>query len=225
MQTPFLRRKPQQSRGRRRIERILDAADALFVEVGFEAATTNAIAARAETSIGSLYQFFPNKDAILNALAERHLANMRAVNAGLLNAEVAAMPFPEGLHRAIDTLAAYHAANPGFRLLFCGAMTTGQLARSADELHREVAQLAEGVLLACLPRLDPARVGLVATVVVHGVRAMMTLASTCDPARRPEILAEAKTLLGRYLEPWAAARIGTSDATPAIEGDRVAGRA
>ena len=146
MQSRSLRREPQQLRGQRRIEQILDAADALFVEVGFEAATTNAIAARAETSIGSLYQFFPNKDAILNALAERHLANMRAVNARLLTEEVAGLPFPEGLYLAIDTLAEYHAANPGFRLLFCGAMTTGQLARSADELHREIAQGAEGVL-------------------------------------------------------------------------------
>jgi AcrR family transcriptional regulator len=204
VQSPSLRREPQQLRGQRRIEQILDAADSLFVEVGFEAATTNAIAARAETSIGSLYQFFPNKDAILNALAERHLANMRAVNARLLTEEVAGLPFPEGLHLAIDTLADYHAANPGFRLLFCGAMTTGQLARSADELHREIAQGAEGVLLSCLPGLEPSRAGLVATVVVDAVRAMMGLASTCDPSLRSEVLVEAKSLLERYLEPWAA---------------------
>jgi AcrR family transcriptional regulator len=198
-----LRREPQQLRGQRRIEQILDAADALFVEIGFEAATTNAIAARAETSIGSLYQFFPNKDAILNALAERHLANMRAFNARLLTEEVAGLPFPEGLYLAIDTLAEYHAANPGFGLLFCGAMTTGQLARSADELHREIAQGAEGVLMACLPGLDPSRAGLVSTVVVDTVRAMMGLAARCDPSLRSEVLVEAKALLQRYLEPWA----------------------
>jgi AcrR family transcriptional regulator len=181
----------------------LEAADALFVEVGFEAATTNAIAARLGIAIGSLYQYFRNKDAILDALAERHLRKMRAVNALLLSPEIAALPFPEGLHRVIDTLADYHAANPGFRLLFCGTMTTGQLARSADELHKEIVQGAEGVLLSCLPRLEPARAGLVATICVDVVRSLMLTASNCDPELRPAILVEAKAVLRRYLEPWA----------------------
>ncbi|WP_435006580.1 TetR family transcriptional regulator [Tundrisphaera lichenicola] len=202
MHSLSLRREPQQLRGLRRIEQILDAADSLFVEIGFDAATTNAIAVRAETSIGSLYQFFPNKDAILKALAERHLAKMRAVNTALLSPEVAAMPFPQGLHLAIDTLADYHAANPGFRLLFCGAMTTGQLARSADDLHEEVAQGAAGVLRTSLPGLEPNQAKLVAKVVVETVRAMMGLAATCDPSLRPEVLDQAKTLLVRYLQPW-----------------------
>ena len=64
-----LRREPRQERGRRRIEGILEAAARVFAEVGYEAATTNAIAREARTSIGSLYQFFPNKGAVLEALA------------------------------------------------------------------------------------------------------------------------------------------------------------
>jgi AcrR family transcriptional regulator len=198
-----LSREPKQRRGQERIEQILVAADALFVEVGFEAATTNAIAARLGISIGSLYQYFRNKDAILDALAERHLANMRAVNARLLSPEIATLPFPEGLHRVIDTLAEYHANNPGFRLLFCGAMTTGQLARSADDLHKEIAQGAESVLLSCLPRLDPSKVGLVATICVDVVRSLMLTACNYDPELRPAVLDEAKAVLRRYLEPWA----------------------
>src|SRR6185369_14096948 len=67
-----LRRAPQQARGQRRVSKILDAADQIFAETGYEEATTNAIAIRANTSIGSLYQFFPNKHAILNALANRY---------------------------------------------------------------------------------------------------------------------------------------------------------
>ena len=65
---PILRRVPQQPRGQRRIEAILDAAEQLFAEIGYDATTTNAIAARAHTAIGSLYQFFPNKEAITAAL-------------------------------------------------------------------------------------------------------------------------------------------------------------
>jgi AcrR family transcriptional regulator len=62
------RRAPKQLRSRRTVARILHAAARVFAEDGFEAATTNRVAERAEVSVGSLYQFFPNKAALLLAL-------------------------------------------------------------------------------------------------------------------------------------------------------------
>ncbi|HEY0947216.1 MAG TPA: TetR/AcrR family transcriptional regulator [Opitutaceae bacterium] len=80
------RKKPSQSRSQATVDVILDAAARIFVETGFDAATTNAIAERAGVSIGSLYQYFPNKLALLAALKERHVivlvAGMRAACAG-----------------------------------------------------------------------------------------------------------------------------------------------
>ena len=58
-----MRRTPKQKRGQQRVEQILDAAARLIVAEGYENVSTNAIAKEANTSIGSLYQFFPNKDA------------------------------------------------------------------------------------------------------------------------------------------------------------------
>jgi AcrR family transcriptional regulator len=72
--SPAYRRQPKQLRGQRRVEQILREAEAVFAEVGFENATTNAIAERAGISIGSLYQFFSSKESILEAMAERYLA-------------------------------------------------------------------------------------------------------------------------------------------------------
>src|SRR5690349_6018398 len=77
--TAALRHEPKQARGQRKVEHILRCAEALFAEVGFEAATTNAIAARAGVSIGSLYQFFSSKDAVLSAMADRYLVHTKAV--------------------------------------------------------------------------------------------------------------------------------------------------
>ena len=62
----------RQERGLRRIEQILDAATEVFADVGYERATTNAIAARAGISPGSLYQYFADKTAIATALWERY---------------------------------------------------------------------------------------------------------------------------------------------------------
>jgi AcrR family transcriptional regulator len=61
-------RRPQRQRGHQRVASLLDAAAACFVEKGYDAATMTEIAARAGASIGSLYQFFPTKEALAQAL-------------------------------------------------------------------------------------------------------------------------------------------------------------
>ncbi|HSP28463.1 MAG TPA: TetR/AcrR family transcriptional regulator [Ilumatobacteraceae bacterium] len=68
------RKRPRQSRSTDTVERILAAAARIFDERGYRSTTTNHVAAEAGVSIGSLYQYFPNKDALLVALAEQHLA-------------------------------------------------------------------------------------------------------------------------------------------------------
>ncbi|GGU15373.1 TetR/AcrR family transcriptional regulator [Lentzea flava] len=67
------RRKPRQVRAELTRERILTAAAHVFAEHGYAAGTTNRIAERARISIGSLYQYFPNKDAILAELLVQHI--------------------------------------------------------------------------------------------------------------------------------------------------------
>ena len=67
------RKQPRQRRSAETVARILDAAARIFDERGYRATTTNHVAERAGVSIGSLYQYFPNKDALLVALAEHHI--------------------------------------------------------------------------------------------------------------------------------------------------------
>ena len=64
-------RAPQRRRGQLRVAALLEAAAAIFAEKGFDAATMTEIAARAKAPIGSLYQFFPSKEALADALLER----------------------------------------------------------------------------------------------------------------------------------------------------------
>jgi AcrR family transcriptional regulator len=68
------RKAPSQQRSARTVDRIVEAAVRVFDDVGYGAATTNEIALEARVSIGSLYQYFPNKDALLVEIARRHLA-------------------------------------------------------------------------------------------------------------------------------------------------------
>jgi len=92
------RRKPRQVRAELTRERILAAAAHVFAEHGYAAGTTNRIAERARISIGSLYQYFPNKDAILAKLLVRHIdrgtwtqADQLDLSVGSLEATVRAM--------------------------------------------------------------------------------------------------------------------------------------
>ena len=80
------RKQPKQQRSAETRQRILDAAARVFAEFGYRGGTTNRIAEAANISIGSLYQYFPNKDAILTALTDAHID----AGAALLTARAAA---------------------------------------------------------------------------------------------------------------------------------------
>lgn len=71
------RKRPVQDRSRETVGYVLEAAAHLFGELGYEQTTTNHVARKAGVSIGSVYQYFPNKQALLLALAERHLEEAR----------------------------------------------------------------------------------------------------------------------------------------------------
>ncbi|MBB3052166.1 AcrR family transcriptional regulator [Prauserella isguenensis] len=110
MDTP--RKRPRQQRSRFTVDAVLEAAARVFQREGM-AATTNRIAERAGFSIGTLYQYFPNKVALLSALAERHIedaaAALRATFAELDDSR----PGWEDTVRALAaTLAALHADRP-----------------------------------------------------------------------------------------------------------------
>lgn len=78
-------RMPSQTRGRERIDAILDAAAGLIVEKGMAGITMHALAARAQTSIGSLYHFFRDREAVIDALFERHTIAIRDIHEQLCN--------------------------------------------------------------------------------------------------------------------------------------------
>jgi AcrR family transcriptional regulator len=73
------RRQPTQKRGKERLRKILLAAAEVFLEVGYSATTTQQIADRADTAIGSIYQFFPDKLAIFHALEEEHYQKIEGI--------------------------------------------------------------------------------------------------------------------------------------------------
>lgn len=77
MKPPPTRKSPRQTRSRETVEVLLTAAARILTTEGFEALTTNRVATVAGVSVGSLYQYFPNKEALVRALSERHTHGVR----------------------------------------------------------------------------------------------------------------------------------------------------
>jgi AcrR family transcriptional regulator len=137
-----MRRRPRQARSQQRVEHLLNTAAQLFDEMGYEAVTTNAIAARAGISIGSLYQFFPNKQAVVDALVERYLREMAVV----FTFE-AAQPLRTTIDQMIDKLALFTASHAGFQTLFVEADV-------AHHIHAAIVSSVDTLLAAHVPMLD-----------------------------------------------------------------------
>ncbi|WP_236541566.1 TetR/AcrR family transcriptional regulator [Spiractinospora alimapuensis] len=140
------RKRPRQQRSRETVEWILEAAEQLFVRDGYLGVTTNRVAERAGVSIGSLYQYFPNKDALLLELADRHATAMVTALRETIRAAGARHGEVEGVVRdVVGTVAEWHAKEPDLHRLFVAQAerTPALLARVREVEHEVAAVLAE----------------------------------------------------------------------------------
>ncbi|HJL18791.1 MAG TPA: TetR/AcrR family transcriptional regulator [Sandaracinaceae bacterium LLY-WYZ-13_1] len=200
--TARLRKKPVQARSRRRFEAMLDAAAELFAREGLEGTTMDAIASRAGTSIGSLYQYFPDKEALFFALAERVLERSRAVFDALVPAmEQERPPWTELVDRAVEGFAAV-SRDASVRAVWMHLQRYGQIAEADAALHEELIERSAVVVGWYAPHLAPAELRRVATMTVDVIGAVLFM-STLRGARHDEtMLAELRRVLRRYLRPY-----------------------
>ena len=195
-----MRRQPRQDRSRQRVERILDAAAAIFTETGYEAATTEAIAARAGTSIGSLYQFFPNKRALFGAIAARYFETTRVLFEALSAEYAQKAPLEELIDRSVDAFMGLQ-ADPGFRAIWNNWQVSPEIFTAGDRVNRELAKRTEAILARRAAGVPPRRRPLVATMVIEVMSAILRVSARGEE-KTAEVAAEAKTLLKRYLGPY-----------------------
>ena len=140
------RKEPRQDRSRQTRDRFLDAAARIFATHGYSAGTTNRIAAEAGASIGSLYQYFPNKDSILVALVRRHVDDGTQL---LLDAfaRTDGQPVLDRLPVLVDAVLANHTSDPRLhQVLFEEAPRPPELLAELHELESVVVTAVEEML-------------------------------------------------------------------------------
>ncbi|MGF1588181.1 MAG: TetR family transcriptional regulator [Pleurocapsa sp.] len=195
-----LRRQPQQKRSQKRVEKILDAAAIVFDEAGFEAATTHAIAKKANTAVGSLYQFFPDKLAIFNALELRHVERVYVMWDKLLRPEVIQLPFAEFIHTLVAQVEQLF-EQPTSRIVFIQFFTSPTIFRNIDiSFTQEAIQFMAKLLKARNPSLTNKRSQLLAQICVNATNTLILLALRSNDAHNQEIIAEIEALMRAYLK-------------------------
>ena len=141
------RKSPSQERSRLTVERILDAAARIFHEQGYAGATTNDIADEAGLSIGSLYQYFPNKDALLAALTKRHITTTTSSLADMIGKLPEDSGFDVILRAVVRFLVEQHDLDDLHLLVMHTAPRTHEINLELEQARTQLVEIAS-VLLA-----------------------------------------------------------------------------
>ena len=163
------RKKPLQARSRDTVQVILRAAAQVFASTGYSA-STNHIAERAGVSIGSLYEYFPNKDALLVALMEAHIREGEAIlTKAALDVSTGSPDVPEVVRLFAHAMVSLHARERALhRVLFEETPLPRRVRRLLADLERQVIGNVEAFLRAN-PRITKRDPALAAAVIVHAV--------------------------------------------------------
>jgi len=199
-----LRRQPRQARSQERVRRILEAAEALVLVDGVGATTTNAIAARAGVPIGSLYQFFPDKAAILRSLAHRYGEGLHESLAAFDRGEGKDLPLETYITRIVELTDRFFRDHPGYAAIFMDVQAaTNDLRAIEEEADARLIADWSGTLVARAAteglHLDEEDGRLIATVLVKSIGNLLWLAATQESTSRARLVQETGVLASAYL--------------------------
>jgi len=197
------RREPRQARSKERVERVLVAAAALVDGRGLDAVTTNAIAEEAGLPVGTIYQFFPNREAVLVALLARGLDALDARFAPLLAPGQDQVPLAASIDAVVDALAAAYLEVPALAVLVGGLRADPRFAAVADANNQRVAGWVAELARRRKPGLSAARARVIATAAVAAADAVLMAwlreVRNAGKARARPLLDELRALLNAYL--------------------------
>ncbi len=192
-----LRRRPVQQRSAQRVEKMLESCAQLIDEVGYDGLTTTLIAERAGVAVGSLYQFFPDKRAVVQELTLRNLDRfVQAVSDRFENADLP--HWWDAVDAVFDVYMTMHREVPAFSRLHFGDVVDLRLLDESKDNNAVIAEKLTG-LLAEQFDLNAADLQLPLSVAVEAADAVLHLAFRRDPSGDAELVVEAREMVRGYL--------------------------
>ncbi|MEO6629510.1 MAG: TetR/AcrR family transcriptional regulator [Aquihabitans sp.] len=200
--TSHLRNRPRQARSAARVEHLLDIAEAVFEEVGYDAATTNLVASRADVPVGTLYRWFPDKAALAEALTDRYLAHLVSLYDRLLADIEPDERVAEFLHRVLGNLIAETRDQRALPALLLSAMVPGGRSAAGSRLREGLEGHIRALLEVRVPGIPTEirdRASEVCVTLTHLVLAAAAHENDDHPGRHATTLEYVDVLLA-YLE-------------------------
>jgi len=181
------RKSASQERSRSTVDALLEATARILIREGYDKASTNRIAEVAGVSIGSLYQYFPSKEALVAAVIDRHTQEVSEVTRNAL-VKVAARPIEVAAREFVSVAIDAHRVNPKLHGVLAEQIPRVGRLENIEANVREGYALVRGYLEAHRDEIDVEDLDLAAFVVVTAVEALTHAAVL----RRPDILTDEK---------------------------------
>lgn len=195
-----MRRSPQQARSRDMVERIVAAGRAVLVHDGYDAFSTNRVAREAGISPGSLYQYFPDKAAVLDVVVDRYWDEIADAIAAALADRVGAAPGPGLIRDTVDALLLALESDPVLLRVVAEDLPVRHSRARRQALERRVRELTT-LFLATSPRArqtSPATTAWILTVVAENV-ALRWVLDQPSGISREQVVDELVAVVSRYL--------------------------
>jgi AcrR family transcriptional regulator len=176
------RKHASQDRSRATVDALIEATARVLVREGFDKASTNRIADVAGVSVGSLYQYYPGKEALVAAVIDRHNRDIMQVVRGAL-AEVASQPIEKAVRRLVAVAIEAHRIDPKLhRVLAEQIPRTGRL-ENVEAFNREIYALFRAYLESRSDELRMVDLGLATLVCVTSIEALAHTAVLHHPEK------------------------------------------
>jgi len=181
------RKSASQERSRLTVDAIVEATARVLVKEGYDRASTNRIAEVAGVSIGSLYQYFPSKEALVAAVIDRHMEQLSQVTRSAL-VKLAARPIEVAAREFVSVAIDAHRVNPKLHGVLAEQIPRVGRLENIEANVREGYALVRGYLEAHRDEIEIADLDLAAFVLVTAVEALTHAAVL----RRPDLLTDEK---------------------------------
>jgi AcrR family transcriptional regulator len=194
------RKEPRQARSQATVDAILTATARVLVKHGYDHASTNRIAEAAGVSVGSLYQYFPTKEALVAALIDRHMSEMTA----LLETSIDVLrdaPIPVATRALVKLMLKAHAQDPKLHKIFTEQVPRIGRMNRLHEVERQIGDRLRVFVEAHMDELRIKNVDLGIFIVVSVVEALTHMTVVDQPGRfdEEELVDEITSLVVRYV--------------------------
>ncbi len=193
-----MRRYPKQARSKAKVEAIVQAANQQLRLTGYDGLSTAEVAKQANVSVGTLYQFFDNKDDLMEAIAEAHIDDLQRYQSEFLGPDSIYVPPEILVNRMLDWLVQHNKHFPTFHPLFTGAWQDKEFTSVMDEGLENIVTGISQILRHHGPHLSEQNATLGATVLISVTKGMFLMLESSPETTHDAIVEETKRLCLLY---------------------------